>query len=132
MYAEQKGHLAAHLSTKKSEGGAIPGGGAKRLSTTYRRPRCCLPHRVGCSGSLLGSTLAAAVQVLLTDTVAYSRAEKHFLPSALFISQDAFPRSCRADFLSHMNSQERVRVIPNTVTGQEGTETPVVGLGRLR
>lgn len=81
---------------------------------------------MGCDGTLLGSTLATAVPALLAHAT-----NEHFLPSVLFISEDACPRSHRVDSLLPTDSQERVRAIPNIVSGQEETETPMVGLGRL-
>lgn len=74
--------------------------------------------------------LAEAVQALLVDTTAHGREEDHLLSPVLFISEDTFPRSHIAGFLSHTNRKRRVSVIPNTITGQK-REAFMIGLGRL-
>jgi len=71
-------------------------------------------------------------QALLGYTMAYSEDEEHLLPLALFISEDSFPRSHEAGFLSYIISWKRVTVIPKIITGPEERETSLMGSGRLR
>lgn len=80
--------------------------------------------------STWGHVLAKAAPAFACRHNGIQQEEEHFLPAARFISEDTFPKSPTAGFLSRIIDQKRVSVVPKTVPKQEERETSLISLGR--